>query len=333
MNHKSIRLFLVIILLSLTFSTPGASAQTPTLPPKQPAVSYTVQDVPALLEHAGLSPDSILSTSTSAGEGDYEWHTFYGGIDSDNSCAIALDSSGNVYVIGSSDASWNGPTGQLPLHAHSGDRDVFVLKLSSAGAYQWHTFYGGSAEDHGLAAVLDSGGNVYVTGYSYASWKGPAGQLPLHAYSGGLYNVFVLKLSSAGAYQWHTFYGGSSSDVGSAAVLDSIGNVYVSGSSGSSWNGPAGQLPLHAHSGGGDAFVLKLSSAGAYQWHTFYGGSGTDYGQATALDSSGNVYVFGYSLASWNGPDGQLPLHAHSGADDVFVLKLSSAGAYQWHTF
>jgi len=333
MNHKSIRLFLVIILLSLTFSTPGASAQTPTLPPKQPAVSYTVQDVPALLEHAGLSPDSILSTSTSAGEGDYEWHTFYGGIDSDNSCAIALDSSGNVYVIGSSDASWNGPTGQLPLHAHSGDRDVFVLKLSSAGAYQWHTFYGGSAEDHGLAAVLDSGGNVYVTGYSYASWKGPAGQLPLHAYSGGLYNVFVLKLSSAGAYQWHTFYGGSSSDVGSAAVLDSSGNVYVSGSSGSSWNGPAGQLPLHAHSGGGDAFVLKLSSAGAYQWHTFYGGSGTDYGQATALDSSGNVYVFGYSLASWNGPDGQLPLHAHSGADDVFVLKLSSAGAYQWHTF
>ena len=36
------------------------------------------------------------------------------------------------------------PGGQSPLHPHSGAEDVFVVKLDSGGAYQWHTFYGSS---------------------------------------------------------------------------------------------------------------------------------------------------------------------------------------------
>ena len=61
---------------------------------------------------------------------------------SDSGYGIAIDGSGNVYVTGYSYATWNGPAGQNPLHAHSGGNDIFVLKLDSSGAYQWHTFYG-----------------------------------------------------------------------------------------------------------------------------------------------------------------------------------------------
>ena len=124
---------------------------------------------------------------------------------------IAVDGSGNVYVTGYSYATWNGPAGQNPLHAYSGGYDIFVLKLNSSGAYQWHTFYGSSGDDSGHGIAVDGSGNVYVTGYSDATWNGPAGQNPLHAYSGG-YDIFVLKLNSSGAYQWHTFYGSSSDD-------------------------------------------------------------------------------------------------------------------------
>jgi hypothetical protein len=68
--------------------------------------------------------------------------------------------------------------------------------------YAWHTFYGSSSSDHfdyddwGAGIAVDATGNVYVSGSSYETWNGPAGQNPLHAYSGsGSYDIFVLKIS------------------------------------------------------------------------------------------------------------------------------------------
>ncbi|MCX6879950.1 MAG: SBBP repeat-containing protein [Verrucomicrobia bacterium] len=284
--------------------------------------------------HSGGS-DILVMKLDSAGA--YQWHTFYGSTQDEYSYGVAVDSSGNAYVTGESSASWNGPTGQVPMQAYSAKTDVFVLKLSSAGAYQWHTFHGGNAYDSGYGLALDSSGNVYVTGHSNFSWNGSAGQAPLNAFNpvngNGNYNILVLKLSSAGAYQWHTFYGSIGNDDGYGLALDSSGNVYVTGSSAATWDGPTGQAPLHAHSGNNDITILKLNSAGAYQWHTFYGSNGDDDGQGLALDSGGNVYVTGNSNATWNGPTGQAPLLALHNINDIFVLKLNAAGAYQWHTF
>ena len=264
----------------------------------------------------------------------YKWHTFYGSTDVDGGSAIAVDGSGNVYVTGVSNAAWNGPARQNPLHAYSGGSDIFVLKLYSSGAYQWHTFYGSGGFDPGSGIAVDGSGNVYVTGTSTDTWNGPAGQSPLHAHSGGP-DIFVLKLNSSGAYQWHTFYGSSGGDDGLGIAVDGNGNVYVTGYSYATWKGLALEFPLHAFSGGTDIFVLKLNSSGAYQWHTFYGSSyGDDYSYGIAVDGSGNVYVTGYSDANWAGLMWiEWPLNVYSGGYDIFVLKLNSSGAYQWHTF
>ena len=129
-----------------------------------------------------------------------------------------------------------------------------------------------------IGIAVDSSGNVYVTGFSNDTWRGPNGQNPLNAYNGGDSDfgtdIFVLKLNSSGAYQWHTFYG-AGDDYGEGIAVDGNGNVYVTGYSNDTWNGPSGQSPLNAYNGGTDIFVLKLDSSGAYQWHTFYG-SGDD---------------------------------------------------------
>ena len=53
-----------------------------------------------------------------------------------------------------------------------------------------------------------------------------------------------------------------------------------------------------------------------------------DYGFSIAVDTNGNVYVTGYSYATWGSP-----LNPHSGSSDIVVLKLDSSGTYQWHTF
>lgn len=269
----------------------------------------------------------------------YQWHTFYGSSgDDEGATAIAIDNSGNIYLTGGSGATWNGPSGQSPLNEHSLsgiDIDVFILKLDSNGSYQWHTFYGYAI---GYAITIDAGGNVYVAGSTPDTWNGPSGQLPLHPRSKSnisFWDIFILKLNSSGAYQWHTFYGSSSDNDQDARgiAVDSSCNVYVTGSTGATWNGDNNAPPLHAYSGVSDAFVIKLNTGGTYQWHAFYGSSGNDYGRQIALDTIGSIYVVGASLETWNGPSGQSPLHAHADSWNIYILKLNSNGAYQWHTF
>jgi len=276
-------------------------------------------------------------------EGEYQWHTFYGGADGDFGDGIAVDGSGNVYVSGRSRALWNGPGGaaDAPKHAHSGGRDMVVLKLNSEGGYQWHTFYESADDDLGYAIAVDGNGNVYVAGDSAATWNGPGGaaDAPLHAHSGGGSDIVVLKLNCSGEYWWHTFYGSANSDIGNGIALDTNGDVYVTGYSYATWNGPGtgeGMAPKNAYSGFTDIVILKLDSSGTYKWHTFYGSSSGDQANAIALDSSGNVYIGGLSYITWNGPgsgEGIAPNHAHSGVNDIAVLKLDSSGAYKWHTF
>lgn len=123
---------------------------------------------------------------------------------------------------------------------------------------------------------------------------------------------------------WNTFLGGNGYDVGRAIAVDGSGNVYVGGSSNAPWGSPQ-----RAYTPGDDAFAAKLASDGSLAWHTFLGGSGSDYGRAIAVDGSGNVYVGGYSDVTWGEP-----VTAYAGGLDAFVAKLTTNdGSLTWNTF
>ncbi len=297
-----------------------------------------------------LIPASALGASPTTGvPPHYAWHTFYGGGSDDYNISIAVDAEGNSYLTGRSQASWLGPAGQQPLHPFAPlpdplpsppPTDMFVLKLDRNGTYLWHTFYGSSDNDRGFSLALDAQNNIYITGYSAATWLGDGNTSPIHAFSpstGTTHNdIFMLKLSPDGAYQWHTFYGSgvtNSDDRGFAVAVTPAGDAYLTGYSNASWQGDGNAAPRHAYSAAEDLFALKLSSAGAYQWHTFYGGAGTDSGLAIALDPAGGVYLAGHSSTTWLGDGSAAPLHAYTSGRDLLALKLSSDGDYQWHTF
>jgi hypothetical protein len=270
----------------------------------------------------------------------YKWHTFYGSngdYDENVAYGITTDAGGNIYVTGRSEGTWNGEGNTPPKHPYSGSKDIFVLKLNSSGAHQWHTFYGSEYDDDsGNDIVVDTNGNVYVTGWSNYGWDGDGSISPLNPFSGNA-DLFVLKLNNSGAYQWHTFYGSTTyADQGMGIAVDSYSGVYIAGGSIGSWRGPGWEEPKHPHGGKADILVLKLDSGGGYKWHTFYGSTENESGRGIALDGNMNIYITGYGVASWNGSGDILPKHPFSsavGVDDIIVLKLDNNGAYQWHTF
>jgi hypothetical protein len=227
----------------------------------------------------------------------------------------AVDSVGNIYVVGTSDASWGSP-----VRPFQGGTDAFVAKLNASGVLQWLTFLGGTGEDTG-SGIAVSGSDVYVVGTSYTAW----GTSPDNPYS-ALNDAFVARLNaSTGALQRHTFLGGAGDDYGYALALDGNGNLYLTGKSTATW----GSSPQRAYSGLLDAFVAKLNSSGVLQWNTFLGGAGIDEGVGIAVDGSANVYLVGSSTAAW----GANPVLAFTTGWDAFAAKLNTNGTLQWLTF
>ena len=124
------------------------------------------------------------------------YSTYLGGSGTDQANRIAVDSSGNAYVAGSTDST-NFPT-QIPFQAANGggSSDGFVTKLNPAGsALLYSTYLGGSGNDSAFAIAIDSSGSAYVAG-STDSTNFPT-QNPLQAANAGTTDAFVAKLANA----------------------------------------------------------------------------------------------------------------------------------------
>lgn len=134
--------------------------------------------------------------------------------DTDEAAALALDSAGNIYVTG---RSKGGGTGF----------DYVTIKYDSGGNQQWVSRYDQNNDaDEAAALALDSAGNVYVTGRS----KG----------SGTDFDYLTLKYDGSGGLVWKARYNNkdvNGADEATAIVLDSAGNVYVTGRSKGSGTG------------------------------------------------------------------------------------------------
>ena len=245
--------------------------------------------------------------------GVHQWTTTFGGTSNDYGFGVAVDSSGNVYTTGHFQGTVNFGAGNV---TSAGSADVFVTKLNASGVHQWTTKFGGTSADYGYGVAVDSSGNVYATGYFQGTVNFGAGNVT----SAGSADVFVTKLNASGVHQWTTTLGGTNADVGYGVAVDSSGNVYATGYFIGTVNFGAGNV---TSAGDVDVFVTKLNASGAHQWTTTFGGTSADDGYGVAVDSSGNVYATGEFQGTVNFGAGNV---TSAGSDDVFVVKLNSAG-------
>lgn len=230
------------------------------------------------------------------------YSTFLGGSTNDQGAGIAVDSSGNAYVIGETD-SVNFPT-HTPIQGtlkSAGFSDVFVTKLNPMGtAIVYSTYLGGTDDDSGIGIAVDSSGNAYITG-STDSTNFPTSSPIQGTFGGGsVSDAFVAKISAAGTeLVYSTYLGGNGNDSGSGIGVDSVGNAYVTGQT-TSTNFPTVN-PIQGTYGGGisDAFVTRINPQGAaFVYSTYLGGSDIDTAYGIAVDPQGNAYVAGLTYST-----------------------------------
>src|SRR6266404_789984 len=272
------------------------------------------------------------------------YSTYLGGVSNDVAGGIAVDSSGNAYITGSTESP-DFPHVNAVQSANNGYDDIFVTKLSSNGtSIVYSTFLGGGADDFGRAIAVDSTGNAYITGKSWSKGTGNSPFPTTHsAYqadnAGGNANTsdaIVAKFDPAGALVYATFLGGQSEEEGNAIAVDSSGNAYIAGQVLSTTVYPAiptSSFPMMnafqpAFNNGGtnliflyDGFVTKLNAAGSgLVFSTFLGGEEDDTATGIALDSKGRVYVTGSTASSSfpSTPNAAQPANAGAADDPEF---------------
>jgi len=202
------------------------------------------------------------------------------GSSSDDARGVAVDVTGNLYVVGYISPSTGSPR-------------IWIRKYTSSGVKIWtRTVEGlaGSAIAHG--AAVDSDSNLYVVGYTYTST--------------GQEDIWIRKYNSSGAKQWTRTVGGVGAvqETARGAAVDSAGNLYVVGEI---YGGSAEVKNI---------WIRKYSSAGAKLWTRTVNGSGDGWDSAygVAVDSTNDLYVVGHVTVAGEGLNIWIRKYSSSGA-------------------
>ena len=250
---------------------------------------------------------------------------------------IAVNSSNQIFIAGSSDTS------------PAVGSDAFSAMFDTDGNLQFQKLLGGSGFEGASGVGVDSSGNSYFVGNQSTSGFGS-------------YDILLHKRNSAGVLQWQKGAGTSGSDLGFGIAVDSSNNVYALGRSGYD-SSPVffpGAIVKYTSSGafdfdralttiasydqtnvrdgvtnssddlfvigdyniddgiGRQVLVAKYNDAGTLSWvRDIQTRSDAD---AISIDSSSNVYAVGQIINS--APN-----------FDAMLLKFNTSGTLQWDVY
>ncbi len=273
------------------------------------------------------------------------YSTFLGGQTGANSGnAIALDSSGNIYVVGTTASSDFPVTDTAYAGVLYGPSDAFLTELTIySSTIIYSSYLGGENDDQGQGVAVAANGQVYLaitTDSNLFPLAGPA----YNPNNSGGYDVaialFDVTQSGTSSLVYSTYIGGSQNDVVRGVTLDPQGNLVITGYTLSRDFPVTSDAAQFSYGGNGDVFVVAVNAMtprAFLQYSTFLGGSDGDVGYAVATDPSGNIYVTGYTLSPDFPITSNAPQPQWGQGIDIFLVKLkphvSGPSALQYSTY
>ncbi len=254
------------------------------------------------------------------------WAKRAGGYLHDFAMGIAVDDSGNSYVVG----MYNDSTitfGEFTLtNVNSGNYDIFIVKYDSIGTIKWATTAGGEGSDYVYGVGIDGNGNCYLAGnYYFTPIVFGSYVLP----NSGSGDIYIVKYNAIGEVEWANRAGGNLNDEVFNIATDSYGNSYITGGfSSSSISFDSYTLTAVGSTDIDNVFTVKYNTNGAVEWAKGAGGDSDERGVGVNVDPNGNCYVTGY-FTSPSIAFGTETLTLIDGRD-VFIVKYKSNGTVAW---
>lgn len=285
---KRIRLFCLLFAVALIASA-GAGCGTD----KTDVPENAAQTEPAGIELAGQEGPEI------------EWGKSLGGSRKDFVRSAQQTKDGGYIFVGDT----NSDDGDIARN--NGNSDVWVVKMDSKGEVSWIKNMGGSLNDYAYSIQQTSEGGYILAGYSYSNNGDVSGN------HGGC-DVWIIKLSSSGSITWRKCLGGSGDDYAYSIQQTSEGGYIIAGATFSDKGAFTG------NHGGGDAWVVKITSSGSITWSKCLGGSGDDYANGIQQTSDGGYIISSTSYSNSGDVAG------NHGKYDVWIVKLNDSAVISW---
>lgn len=239
----------------------------------------------------GSSDGYIRKYSPSGG---VVWTKQFGTFDLDYAADVAVDGSGNAYVVGYTYGSFGA--------ANGGGADMFIRRYNASGSVTWTRQLHFSSFDAAVAVAV-SGSNVYLVGQQYFNTSASTD-----------IDVRVVKYNTSGTFLWERLTGPGSDEFVQDASADGSGVVFSGATSGSFTGTNQGDF---------DGFVYKMSSSGNFVWAQDQGTSAYDITQAVLVRTSSEVYAAGLTSGVLGG--------TQSGNGDAFLRRLRATdGTTVW---
>lgn len=213
-----------------------------------------------------------------------------------------------------------------------GDFDGKTLVIDPA---PWVSYCGSLGEDIGLAIKQDNNQQIVIAGYTNSATNMVTSGAH-QVIAGGLYDGYLAKYTDAGMRLWSTFIGGSNNDYCAGIDIDSVGQIYVIGTSESAYGIASIGAPQDSLKGAADAFIAKFSAGGQRIWGSYWGGEDYDYGNALVRLADGSMGICGGTFSTTGiATNGVYDTVYSAGLfyGDGFVAKIGSAGQKIWGTY
>ncbi|MBK7986945.1 MAG: SBBP repeat-containing protein [Ignavibacteria bacterium] len=193
-------------------------------------------------------------------KGNLLWAKSFGGKSNDYSQSIAFDDKGNVYTIGSFSEAVDFNLGNDTVRISAvGASDIYIQKMDADGNFIWAKSFGGMTSDGGSSIAIDNKGNIFTTGSFRESVDFDPGIGMANLSAIGESDIFIQKLDENGNFLWAKSFGGNLSDVGSSIFIDTVGDVFTTGSlRGTVDFDPGTDVKNLTSVGGEDIFVHKM---------------------------------------------------------------------------
>lgn len=270
------------------------------------------------------SRDIFVTKLSSAGT--QLWARSIGGADNDFSGNIVVDGSGNSFVSGSFSGTIN--FGTAAALTSSGTYSAFLASYDPSGNFRWAKLISGTEDSwnavNGLAT--DGSGNVIYAG----SFTGRVdlGNGQLQSSNGGS-DIFIAKYSGAnGSLLWSRTAGAGEDDEAAGVATSSTGEIALTGTFTNAIN--VGGRRLSKSSAWSAIFVAKYANDGTHLWSRAYGDYTDNTAYAISFDPSANVIFSASSGDRDVGIDFGAGPQRSAGYQDLFLVKLTSAGNLVW---